>query len=132
MKAAFAKLEAYRVRAGARASVDLCIRASAPPVASDFQRDMRQTDAVRPLPDILRLGEGVPLRDEIAEAQRRLDHLRTGLAKLPRPIGDAFRLHRIEGMSYRQIALALDIPARLVERHVAAAALFLTGWSETL
>jgi len=130
LKAAFARLEAYRVKAAAHAAADYPVRMPVHSLQGEMRRDLHERESVRPLPDMLRLGEGVPLRDEIAETHRRLERMRAGLAKLPRRNAEAFRLHRIEGMSYRQIGHTLGIPTRTVERQVAGAALFLASWSE--
>ena len=130
LKAAFVKLEAYRVKAAARVSIDARVSASAG-LVPEMRYGAREAGGVRPLPDMLRLGEGVPLGDEIVETQSRLDHLREGIARLKGRNAEAFRLHRIEGMSYRQIAHRLNIPVRSVERHVAEAALFLACWMES-
>ena len=71
-----------------------------------------------------------PLQDEALRARERLSRLKQGLARLSPRTREVFLLHRLEGLKYREIAERLDITVSAVEKHVAKATLFLTGWTE--
>lgn len=49
---------------------------------------------------------------------RETRRLRRAFAKLPPMTQEVFRLHRIEGLTYAEIAARLGIAAEVVERHV--------------
>lgn len=71
-----------------------------------------------------------PLQDEVLEARQRLIRLKAGLQRLSPRTREVFLLHRLEGLKYREIADRLGVSVSAVEKHVAKAALFLTGWTE--
>ncbi|MFT4252348.1 MAG: sigma-70 family RNA polymerase sigma factor [Caulobacter sp.] len=105
----------------ARAAVNLAIderrqRARRPHEALDFVED--------------RLADAHPLQDEVLRAHERLTRLKLGLTRLSPRTREVFLLHRLEGLKYREIAERLGITVSAVEKHVAKAALFLTGWTE--
>lgn len=58
--------------------------------------------------------------DEIEVAQMR-DRYREVVASLPNRMREVFVLHRIEELSYKEIAARLDISVRTVEWHIAEA-----------
>jgi len=76
------------------------------------------------------ISDDSPLQDEVFEARERLARLQAGLQKLSPRTREVFLLHRLEGLKYREIAEHLGISVSAVEKHVAKAALFLTGWTE--
>lgn len=76
------------------------------------------------------LADSHPLQDEVLRARERLARLKLGLARLSPRTREVFLLHRLEGLKYREIAERLGITVSAVEKHVAKAALFLTGWTE--
>ncbi|WP_198577994.1 RNA polymerase sigma factor [Caulobacter hibisci] len=105
----------------ARAAVNLAIderrqRARRPEEGLDFIDDA--------------LADSQPLQDEVLRARERLARLKLGLARLSPRTREVFLLHRLEGLKYREIAERLGITVSAVEKHVAKAALFLTGWTE--
>lgn len=53
--------------------------------------------------------------------EREARRLRRAFAKLPPVTREVFRLHRVEGLTYAEIAARLGITAEAVERHVADA-----------
>jgi RNA polymerase sigma factor (sigma-70 family) len=52
------------------------------------------------------------------EAQEQVDHLRQAMEELPPKTRAVFILYRVEGLSYRDIAAALDMSPRTVEYHL--------------
>jgi RNA polymerase sigma factor (sigma-70 family) len=53
-----------------------------------------------------------------ADATGRLEKLSAALAKLPPQCRDAFLLHRLEKLTYAQIATRLGISTKTVQRHI--------------
>ncbi|HEY5758152.1 MAG TPA: sigma-70 family RNA polymerase sigma factor [Steroidobacter sp.] len=62
-----------------------------------------------------------PRPDEVLDAQQRLAELRAALNAINPRTCEAFFLHRVEGLSYAQIADHLDISVSAVEKHIAKA-----------
>ena len=65
--------------------------------------------------------------DPMASAQRlqRLEHLKIVLAELSPRRREALMLHRFEGLSQAQISERMGISISMVEKHIAAALLYL-------
>jgi RNA polymerase sigma factor (sigma-70 family) len=76
------------------------------------------------------LADGHPLQDEVLRTRERLARLKLGVSRLSPRTREVFLLHRLEGLKYREIAEQLGITVSAVEKHVAKASLFLTGWTE--
>lgn len=76
------------------------------------------------------LADGHPLQDEVLRTRERLARLKLGMSRLSPRTREVFLLHRLEGLKYREIAELLGITVSAVEKHVAKASLFLTGWTE--
>lgn len=58
---------------------------------------------------------------EVLDARARLRRCLTALEELPAAQRHAFLLHRVDGLSQRDVAKALGLPLRTVERHIARA-----------
>lgn len=67
--------------------------------------------------------EDSPASDEVVEARQRLTHVEAAIALLPARCREIFLMHRIEGMSYSQIARSAGISVSAVEKHIARACL---------
>jgi RNA polymerase sigma factor (sigma-70 family) len=67
--------------------------------------------------------ENCPATDEVVEARQRLKTVQTAIAMLPARCREVFLLHRIEGMSYSQIARSIGVSVSAVEKHIARACL---------
>ncbi|MBB5674292.1 RNA polymerase sigma factor [Xanthomonas sp. WHRI 6108] len=60
--------------------------------------------------------------DQIADARRILQHLHTHtLPALPPRCRQAFILNRIDGLTYPQVAAAMDISIKMAEKHISRA-----------
>lgn len=63
--------------------------------------------------------------DEALEVRERLKRVREALDRMPPRTRDILLMHRLDGLKYREIAVALDISQSAVEKHIAKATLFL-------
>jgi RNA polymerase sigma-70 factor (ECF subfamily) len=70
-----------------------------------------------------------PLPDEVLEARERLYRVNEGLDKLPVRTREILLMHRLDGMTYREIAAHYRISPSAVEKHISRAMLFLTQWT---
>jgi RNA polymerase sigma-70 factor (ECF subfamily) len=62
-----------------------------------------------------------PRPDEVLDAEQRLRELREALNAVNPRTCQAFFLHRVDGLSYAQIAEHFDISVSAVEKHIAKA-----------
>jgi RNA polymerase sigma factor (sigma-70 family) len=67
--------------------------------------------------------EDWPAADEVVDAKQRLAHVEAAIASLPARCREVFLMHRIEGLSYSQIAARAQISVSAVEKHIARACL---------
>lgn len=71
-----------------------------------------------------------PSVEAITLARERMSRLSTCLARLSDKTRAIFLAHRIDGMTYQQIARAHGLSVSAVEKHIAKATLQLTTWME--
>jgi RNA polymerase sigma factor (sigma-70 family) len=64
-----------------------------------------------------------PAADEVEDARQRLNCVETAVAQLPPRCREVFLLHRLDGMSYSEIATHCGISVSAVEKHIARACL---------
>jgi RNA polymerase sigma factor (sigma-70 family) len=69
-----------------------------------------------------------PTPDEVYSAQQRLLTVRSGLERIGPRSREAFLMHRLDGLSYTQIAEELGVSVSMVEKHIARASFFLRDW----
>jgi RNA polymerase sigma factor (sigma-70 family) len=62
-----------------------------------------------------------PAAEHVADLWQRLSQLETAISLLPPRCRQVFLMHRLEGMSYGQIARACAISPSAVEKHIARA-----------
>ena len=75
--------------------------------------------------DILSVIDSSPNPDEVYAARQRLLKVEAALQRLTARSREAFLMHRVEGLSYVQIAGQLGISVSMVEKHIARASFFL-------
>lgn len=71
-----------------------------------------------------------PSAEEVLLARERFDRLGVCLGRLNERTRVIFLAHRIDGMSYQQVARAHGLSVSSVEKHIAKATLQLTAWME--
>ncbi|MGE3302404.1 MAG: RNA polymerase sigma factor [Hyphomonadaceae bacterium] len=69
-----------------------------------------------------------PSPEAAAEARLRLEQLLAAIDALPPQQRRVFRMHRVEGMSHREISDALGVSRSAVEKHMIAALRHLAAW----
>lgn len=76
------------------------------------------------------IAETAPDAVTILLSRERARRLSVCLARLDRRTRAVFLAHRVDGLSYREIGIQEGISIGSAERHVAKAALLVTGWME--
>jgi RNA polymerase sigma-70 factor (ECF subfamily) len=124
LQTAYLRVEEYR-RVTPVAKPDALLRRVAQNLALDERRRSRRYEWV----EVESLGAEIlddqPLQDEVLAARERLRRVETILARMPRRTREAFLMHRLTGLKYREIAERLAISVSGVEKHIARAALLL-------
>jgi len=82
----------------------------------------RQLFVAEPI-EQLKLVDLAPTPEEHAQADQQLERIRRRLEALGPRTQQIFLLHRIEGLSYAQIAAAIGVSVSAIEKHIARAAL---------
>lgn len=90
----------------------------------DARREQRQATLMTH-EDMAGIVDDAPHADEVLDARRRLHAVRERLGRMnPRTV-QIVTMHRIDGLTYREIAQRLGISESSVEKHMAKAALAL-------
>jgi RNA polymerase sigma factor (sigma-70 family) len=71
-----------------------------------------------------------PGADEVLLARERLARLSECLARMNEKTRAIFLAHRVDGLSYKEIARHHGLTTSSVEKHIAKAVLLITGWME--
>jgi RNA polymerase sigma factor (sigma-70 family) len=71
-----------------------------------------------------------PTPDEVLEGDQCLQRMRNALDAVSRRTRDVFFMHRLDGLSYAQIARQMGVSVSAVEKHVASALAALANVSE--
>jgi RNA polymerase sigma factor (sigma-70 family) len=91
----------------------------------------RRTDATAH-DDLANIAEDRPDPEQIVDARARLDRLRAVIRELPERTRRVFALHRIEELTYDEVAKRMGISESSVQKHLAKAlrhVIFRTGGS---
>jgi RNA polymerase sigma-70 factor (ECF subfamily) len=111
-----ARPEAFLMRAALNLSVDT--------------HRMRMNHGEEVLLDEVVLIDSSPTAEAVVLARERIARLNVCLARLSAKTRDIFLSHRVDGMSYLQIAQRNNLSISTVEKHIAKATLQVTGWME--
>jgi RNA polymerase sigma factor (sigma-70 family) len=88
-------------------------------LARNEDRDRRRHPFVEHTIEELTLTDAAPPPDEALAANQRLKHVLQALTTLEAPTREAFLLHRMDGLSYPQIAKQLGVSVSTVEKRIA-------------
>ena len=97
--------------------------------ARSAQRSSRRNAQWRLDTRVVQGGEDVvsePPADEVVIGKERTRLLAEAVAALPPKMGQAFRLHKLEGRSQADTAQVMGVSTKMVEQHIAAAVKHLT------
>ena len=90
--------------------------------AIDYQRKQQvRHNLAKTIEDFDKLPSQLPIPETATESRLLLERCLDALESLPDIQRHIFLLYRVDGLSYREIAEALHIPKRTVERHCAKA-----------
>jgi RNA polymerase sigma factor (sigma-70 family) len=84
------------------------------------QGERRRTDTTAH-DDMADIAEDRPSLEDVIDARQRLSHLRAVVAELPQRTRQVFVLHRIEELTYGEVAARLGISESSVQKHLARA-----------
>jgi RNA polymerase sigma factor (sigma-70 family) len=90
----------------------------------------RQTQGEEVLLDDVVLIDATPSAEAVLLGKERVTRLGVCLGRLNEKTREIFLAHRVEGLSYTEIARGRGISVNAVERHVSKATLLLTCWME--
>lgn len=88
------------------------------------QRSSRRNAQWRMDSRVVQGGEDIvaePPADEVVISRERARMLAEAVTALPPKMGQAFRLHKLEGMSQAETGRAMGISTKMVEQHIGAA-----------
>jgi RNA polymerase sigma factor (sigma-70 family) len=110
------KPEAFLMRAALNLSIDA--------------HRLRQSHGEEVVLEDVVLVDTSPSAEAMLLAKERIARLGICLGRLTEKTRTIFLAHRIEGMSYKDIAREHNLAVSTVERHIAKATLLLTSWME--
>lgn len=110
------KPEAFLMRAALNLSVDA--------------HRLRQSHGEEVLVEDELLIDIAPGTEVVLLARERVARLSVCLSRLSERTRDIFLAHRVDGLSYQEIARQHQVSVSTVERHVAKALMLLTAWME--
>lgn len=93
----------------------------------DEHRDLYVDQSVDELTLVV---DTTPAPDEVLAAEQCLDRMREALDAVSRRTRDVFFMHRLDGLSYSQIAEKLGVSVSAIEKHIASALATLSDANE--
>jgi len=130
LHAAFVRLSEYRGTVEVRSQEAFLIRTARNLAFDDFRHGRVRNELADSATYLTSISDDAPLQSEALAARERLKRVEAGLDLLAPRTREIFLMHRIDGLKYRDIASRFGIGESAVEKHVAKASLFLTGWVE--
>lgn len=127
---AFLRLEAYRVEHHVRNPAAFLVRTAVNLAIDESRRRRILNERNGSIVEMFDIADDQPLQSEVLAARKRLKHVQEALDRLPPRTREAFLMHRVDGLKYKEIALELNISVSSVEKHIAKAALLVTKWTE--
>jgi len=81
-------------------------------------------------PEDVVIVDGRPSADDVVLARERLVRLSECLARMNEKTRAIFLAHKMDGLSYKEVAQKFDLSMSAVERHVSKAVMMITSWME--
>ncbi|MEJ0028349.1 MAG: sigma-70 family RNA polymerase sigma factor [Rhizomicrobium sp.] len=128
LHAAYLRLEAYRAQQPVTQPIGFLVRTAVNLSIDEHRRASRNVEDGET--HILTVVDDGPLADEVIAARERLRRVKQGLEKMPARRREIFLMHRIGGLTYRQIAVQVGLSQSMIEKEMAKAILFLTEWMD--
>ena len=82
--------------------------------SSDYQVDVQDAEAIENAPQL----QGMETPERLLLNQEIIDTIKTAIEKLPEEMRTAIMLREFEGMSYEEIAVAMDCPVGTVRSRI--------------
>ena len=82
--------------------------------SSDYQVDVQDAEAIENAPQL----QGMETPERLLLNQEIIDTIKTAIDKLPEEMRTAIMLREFEGMSYEEIAVAMDCPVGTVRSRI--------------
>ncbi len=130
IQSAFLRLQAYYQKGGEVREPEAFLVRTAIRLSINAHRDVRRRLNAEAGMLILEDEVASPGSDELLAAEQSLRRMERTLGCLSEPTREAFLLHRVEGLSYTQIAALCGTTAKAVERRIARAMLALSQADE--
>ncbi|MGE0668835.1 MAG: RNA polymerase sigma factor [Sphingomonadales bacterium] len=130
LQAALLRLEEYKTRATVQNPEGFVLRAARNIAIDDHRRAQVRNESATAVTDMPNLPDDRPLQCEQLAAYQRLRLVKEGIATLSPRTREAFLLHRLDGLKYREVASRLGISVSAVEKHIARAVLHLSNCLE--
>jgi RNA polymerase sigma factor (sigma-70 family) len=128
---AFVRMQTYCERGGEVREPEAFLVRIVTRLASNARRDRHSNLYLDQDVDTLTsIVDTQPLPDEVLAADECLDRMRKALDAASRRTRDVFFMHRLDGLSYAQIARQMDLSVSAIEKHMASALVILTDVSE--
>jgi RNA polymerase sigma-70 factor (ECF subfamily) len=126
---AYLRFESYR-RERPVQNPDAFIARSALNLAIDECRRKSRAPFTELTPEVLEIADDGAGPAEVWAAQDRLNRLTAGLEAMNERTRSILLAQRVDGLSYSEIARREGISVSAVEKQIARATLFLTGWMQ--
>jgi RNA polymerase sigma factor (sigma-70 family) len=126
---AFVRLAAY-AQAHAVRSEEAFLMTTAVNIANDQARRRRISPFSSSAVEVEDYASEAVQPEEWIRARERLRRVSTGIARLDPDVRRLLLAHRLEGLTYAEIAAREKVPVARVEKQVARAVMFLIKWSD--
>ncbi len=128
---AFLKMQEYCLRGGQVHKPENFLVRTVLRLASNARRDAhRELYVDAQVENLTLIIDATPTPDEVLAGDQCLERMRNALDGVSRRTRDAFFMHRLDGLSYAEIAQRLGVSISAVEKHIASALVALANVSQ--